>query len=202
MAKPVGWSKGFKPEITSAQKELVMAFEGMLVGAAAKAAKELGALQIGDAGKHGEKMEERFFRDVDSPHRFYRASVGSTVERTVYKYIKTFFTSGKALVASGEWAGVFQGSIGTATDLVEMQFAIEYTSSYGTTLPCSFKNSRPDLRLAMGAGTDGKAYEALFDLTSEGQVGHVLTKGDGWLHKTNVAYVSEIVWMDDDIMHV
>jgi hypothetical protein len=41
----------------------------------------------------------------------------------------------------------------------------------------------------------------LFDLTSEGQVGHVLKKGDKWLSKANVAYVSEIVWTNDDIMH-
>jgi hypothetical protein len=199
MAKPVAWTKGFSPHITLAQQGLVLAFESLLVGAAAQAAFEVGALDIADAGKHGQKMQERFF--LDGQHRFYRASVGSTVERSVYKYLKTFFTSGEALMSNGEWAGVFQGSVGTVSDVLDLLFAVEYTDSYQTFLPCQFKRSRPDLRLALGPGSDNVNYEALFDLTSEGQVGHILKKGDQWLSKAHVAYVSEIVWVNDDIMH-
>jgi hypothetical protein len=78
-------------------------------------------------------------------------------------------------------------------------YALEYTDSTKE-LPCSFKKSRPDIRLSLGTGTDGKYYEALFDLTSEKQIGHVLDKGDNWLGKERVPFIAEVVWTDDDIM--
>jgi hypothetical protein len=199
MARPIAWTRAFLPDIKDAQKELVLAFENLLVAAAAKAANEIGALMISDAGKHGAKMEERFLQDGPNTHRFYRASVGSTVERIIYKYLIKFFTYDKP-EGTGEWAGVYRGKIGTTEDVLDFVFAIEYTESFSTQLPCRFKNSRPDIRLALGPGANGTNYEALFDLTSEGQVGHILKKGDGWLKKANVAYVSEIVWANEDIM--
>jgi hypothetical protein len=200
MARPVAWTKGFPPDITAAQRELILAFEGLLVGAAAKAAKEIGALVVSDAGRHGAKMEERFLQDGPKTHRFYRASVGSAVERIIYKYLGNFFTSGQPIVQTGDWAGVYRGRMGTATDIVDFVFAIEYTGPHTPNLPCQFKRSRPDIRLALGPDGKGVNKEALFDLTSEGQVGHILKKGDGWLTKANVAYVSEIVWVNNDIM--
>lgn len=199
MAKPVSWTKGFSANITANQQELVVAFENMLVGAAARASREIGALAIANAGAHGAKLQERFAMVGD--HRFYRASLGSSVERIIYKYLQDFFVRGEPLVAAGGWAGVYKAKMGTATDLVDIVFAVEYTSSHTPYLPCSFKKSRPDLRLALGPDKLGKPQEALFDLTSEGQIGHILKKGDAWLNKSGVAYVSEIVWVNDDIMH-
>lgn len=201
MAKPVAWTHGFKPAITQDQQALILAFEGMLVSAAARAGQHLGAMQVEDAGKFGLKLEERFLADNPKPHRFYRAAVGSTIERQVYQQLHHVFIGGEVVVSKGDWAGVYKGRIGTATDIVDALFAIEYQPSHAPAFPASFKSSRPDLRLALGAGSDGVYYEALFDLTSEGQIGHILKKGDKWLTKTNVAYVSEIVWADTDIMH-
>lgn len=199
MARPVSWTKGFSPNITADQQALVLAFENMLVGAAARASREIGALVVADAGAHGGKLQQRF--ELDGSHRFYRASVGSTVERIIYRYLKDFFVTGAPLVTAGEWSGVFQAQIGTMTDLLDIVFGLEYTASHNPHLPCSFKNSRPDIRLSLGNDSQGKPQEALFDLTSEGQIGHILKKGDKWLQKSGVAYVSEIVWVKDDIMH-
>lgn len=201
MAKPVVWTHGFKPAITQAQQALILWFEGMIVGLAARAGHHLGALDVESAGKFGLKLEERFLADNPKPHRFFRASIGSTVERKVYDELCGLWTGAKRVVDGGAWAGVYQGEIGTKDDIVTIVFAIEYQPSHAPALPCSFKTSRPDIRLSIGTGSDGVNYEALFDLTSEGQVGHVLKKGDRWLSKPNVAYVSEIVWTNDDIMH-
>ncbi|TQF84850.1 hypothetical protein FK498_01310 [Elioraea sp. Yellowstone] len=201
MAKPVVWTHGFKPAITQAQQALILWFEGMIVGLAARAGHHLGALDVESAGKFGLKLEERFLADNPKPHRFFRASIGSTVERKVYDELCGLWTGAKRVVDGGAWAGVYQGEIGTKDDIVTIVFAIEYQPSHAPALPCSFKKSRPDIRLSIGTGSDGVNYEALFDLTSEGQVGHVLKKGDRWLSKPNVAYVSEIVWTNDDIMH-
>lgn len=200
MAKPVAWTHGFKQAITKSQQELILWFEGMIVGLAARAGQHLGALDVESAGKFGLKLEERFLADNPKPHRFFRASIGSTVERKVYGELCGLWTGARRVIPSGDWAGVFQGDIGTKDDIITITFAIEYQASHSPVLPCSFKNSRPDIRLSIGTGSDGVNYEALFDLTSEGQVGHVLKKGDKWLSKTNVAYVSEIVWTNDDIM--
>ncbi len=69
-----------------------------------------------------------------------------------------------------------------------------------TAFPAATANSRPDIRLSLGAGTSGTYYEAIFDLTSEKQKGHVLKKRDKWIAKTNVPFIAEIVWEDSDIM--
>ncbi len=52
--------------------------------------------------------------------------------------------------------------------------------------------SRPDVRLALGSG-----YEALFDITSEKQEGHILDKGanlvsGGWLARDNIPFIAEV----------
>jgi hypothetical protein len=201
MAKAVAWTHSFAAPITGEQKSLALFFEGVLLWAASRAGSQLGALDVETAGAHGMKMEQRFLADSPVFHRFYRASVGSTVERKVYTELKNFvLTDVKAIVTSGDWAGVYQANIATQSDVVPITFAIEYPPACPPALPSVFKKSRPDIRLALGQGTDGSYYEALYDLTSEGQIGHVLTKGDSWVTKHSVAYVAEIVWMNVDIM--
>jgi len=54
--------------------------------------------------------------------------------------------------------------------------------------------SRPDLRLALGDG-----FEAVYDITSEAQEGHILGKGanigrGGWLARSRVPFVAEIFY--------
>jgi hypothetical protein len=196
----MAWTHGLKHAITKEQQDLIFWFEAMIVATAARAGQQLGALDVESAGKFGLKLEERFLAGNPKPHRFFRASIGSTVERKVYGELRGFRTAATRVIQSGDWAGVYQGKIGTKDDVITITFAIEYQESWSPLLPCSFKNSRPDIRLSIGVGSDGVNYEALFDLTSEGQVGHVLKKGDKWLSKANVAYVSEIVWTNDDIM--
>ena len=201
MAKAVAWTHSFAAPITSAQQSLALYFQEMLLWAASRAGTQLGALDVQTGGAHGMKMEERFLMDNPKPHRFFRASVGSTVERKVYTELKSLIlTDMTAIVASGDWAGVYQANIATQSDVVRITFAIEYPPACPPALPSAFKTSRPDIRLALGQGSDGNYYEALYDLTSEGQIGHVLTKGDSWVTKNSVAYVAEIVWMNDDIM--
>jgi hypothetical protein len=201
MAKAVAWTHTFGAPITSAQQTMALYFQEVLLWAASRAGTQLGTLNVTSAGAHGMKLEERFLADTAKFHRFYRASVGSTVERKVYTELKTFVLSDvKAIVASGDWAGVYQANIATPTDVASIVFGIEYAAACAPALPSSFKKSRPDIRLALGQGSDGKYYEALYDLTSEGQVGHILAKGDSWVTKHSVAYVAEIVWMNDDIM--
>lgn len=60
----------------------------MLLWSASRAGPQLGALDVESGGAHGMKMEERFLTDNPKPHRFFRASVGSTVERKVYTELK------------------------------------------------------------------------------------------------------------------
>ncbi|HWA61841.1 MAG TPA: hypothetical protein VG939_10725 [Caulobacteraceae bacterium] len=201
MARPAAWTHTFDKAVTQGQQALAIAFQEMIVGFAATAGQELGALNVETAGKFGLKLEERFTSDNPNPHRFYRASVGSTIERKVYEQLARFIRSSKALVSSGEWAGVYQGSMGTQTDLLDIYYAIEYPAACDPFFPNVFKKSRPDIRLSLGKGSDGEVYEALYDLTSEKQVGHIHAKGDNWTTKKKVAYVAEIVWADDDILH-
>jgi hypothetical protein len=201
MAKAVAWTHSFAAPITSSQQSLALYFQEMLLWAASRAGTQLGALDVDSGGAHGMKMEERFLMDNPKPHRFFRASVGSTVERKVYTELKNLvLTDITPIVASGDWAGVYQANLATQSDLVRITFAIEYPPACPPALPSVFRSSRPDIRLALGQGSDGTYYEALYDLTSEGQIGHVLTKGDNWVAKHSVAYIAEIVWMNDDIM--
>jgi len=201
MAKPVIWKKGAKGQLTVEQKQLIAAFEDMLIKAAADAGRRLGALTVESAGRFGVKLEERFMSSSSKSHRFYRASVGSSIERMVYTHLPKWVTSMDPQPSSEGWSGIYTGKIGTSTDIVPVTFAIEYTKSGGG-LPCTYNRSRPDIRLVLGKGTDSASYEALFDLTSEGQAGHILKKGDAWMKKANVAYIAEIIWMNDDIMHL
>jgi hypothetical protein len=121
----VAWTHGFKQAITEAQQDLMLWFEGVIVGLAARAGEHLGALDVKTAGKFGRKLEERFLTRNPKAHPFFRASIGSTIEREVYADICGLWTSAKRVVNSGDWAGVYQGEIGTKDDIVTITFAIE-----------------------------------------------------------------------------
>ncbi|HQT84665.1 MAG: hypothetical protein B7Z58_09220 [Acidiphilium sp. 37-64-53] len=201
MARAVSYTHSFASVITEDQQRLALYFNDVLVGIAAGAGRQLGALNVEEAGKFGMKLEERFLGNNPKPHAFYRASVGSSVERIVYAYLLQKFPGVECLTSGGQTAGIYQARIGTADNIVTIIFAIEYTGSSSPHLPSVFKKSRPDIRLSLGAGTDGKYYEALYDLTSVGGIGHILKKGDNWLFKHSVAFVSEIIWTNEDILH-
>jgi hypothetical protein len=64
-------------ETTQEQQDLCLGFGNLLLFFAKKAANEMGTGIFSNSGAHGLKAEQRFF--LDKPHRFYRASVGSTV---------------------------------------------------------------------------------------------------------------------------
>ena len=204
----------FSAQNTAQQMAIAVGFELVLLKMAKVAANNLGELDVEGAGKFGVKLEERFLADSAKPHRFYRASAGSTVERQVYLQLlwatAATDSSGQNIfdvVQSGRLpdkvAGVYSGqipmTIGTTITNVSVTFALEFTGAV-TELPSTFGSSRPDIRLSLGQGTDGKYYEAIYDLTSEAQKDHVLNKGDNWLTKTYVPYIAEIIWTNDDIL--
>ena len=204
----------FTQQNTANQAALAVAFEQVLLKLAKVAGNNLGQLDVEGAGKFGVKLDERFKVDSSKPHRFYRASAGSTIERLVYAQLlwatAATDSSGKNIfdtTVSGQLpekvAGVYTGqlpiNVGTGTVQLALTFALEYTSS-ATGLPSTFSSSRPDIRLSLGQGSDGNYYEAIYDLTSEAQKDHVLKKGDSWLTKTRVPYISEIIWTNDDIL--
>lgn len=70
----------------------------------------------------------------------------------------------------------------------------------GSLFPCDFRGprgegSRPDVRVALGDGT-----EALFDITSRGEEGHVLDKGGGhWLGMPQVVFIAEVIYDESEI---
>jgi hypothetical protein len=173
---------------TQSQVGVLNSFSNLLLNAAKYAAVQLGIGKFEDAGKHGLKAEERFFADNPKPHRFFRASAGYTIEKGCYKALVD------ACQAKEIEPGTFQG---TYFDFV---FAFERTTALAGILPCSFKSSRPDIRLALGNDSAGSPLEAIFDLTSEAQKDHVLKKGDNWVAKAAVPYIAEVLWTNDDIM--
>jgi hypothetical protein len=158
------------------------------------ASGHLGAGDFSSSGAHGVKAEERFY--LDRPHRFYRASVGSTIERAVYHYILWTIGALEPGVMADRLGAIWSGQLPNG---VKIKVAFEYTGQ-SDGFPSSFSRSRPDIRLSLGAGTDGHDYEALYDLTSEAQKSHILSKGDSWLSKAYVPYVAEILWTNDDIL--
>jgi len=173
---------------TDAQKAIAADFCHKVLLCAKMASVQMGMGHFSDAGAHGEKAEERFFSANHKPHRFYRASAGSTIERAVYKHLIQGFDADEV------GKNVYRSSTGVI-------FALEFTKSIPNVFSSSFSNSRPDIRVSLGIGTDGNAYEILIDLTSEKQKAHILKKGDNWLAKKYVPYIAEILWTDDDIMH-
>jgi hypothetical protein len=185
---------------TQDQKDLLAGFRNGVLQCAKMAAGHLGSADFDSAGKFGLKMEERFFQDTGKIHRFYRASVGSSIERTVYDYILKAYGALELGKVADAYGAVWKGEGYIQQKVVPVIFALEFTGSCPG-FPCSFKNSRPDIRLSLGKGTDGVEYEALLDLTSEKQKGHVLKKRDKWIAKANVPYIAEVIWTDDDIMH-
>ncbi len=201
MARAVAYTHTFGPNISSDQQALALYFEQLLVTLTKNAAVQIGALKVGDAGAFGLKLEQRFMTDGPKFHSFYRASAGSSVERIVYKYLIETLGSRKISENNGKVAGFYQCHMGTSTGTAEIHYALESTTTFADHFPSSFRRSRPDIRVALGAGTDGKYYEAIYDLTSVGGIGHILKKGDKWIEKKSVAFVSEIIWMDADIMH-
>lgn len=177
-------------DTTQSQKTMALEFLKLLLQCATTASKHYGLGDFSEGGAHGAKAEQRFYQT--GGHRFYRASIGSTIERTVYQYLEHVLCPTEVMdrVYRFDGWGNLDGSI----------YALEFTSSL-TELPHKFGSSRPDIRLALGQGTTGKYYEAIYDLTSLKQTGHVLKKGDNWLAKGAVPLIAEIIWLDDDIMH-
>lgn len=177
-------------DATSAQKTLAVEFLNLLLKCAATASLQLGQGNFDDSGAFGVKAEQRFLGTGNHP--FYRASLGSSVERAVYKYLE------EVLCPDHGFDGLYRykqwGSIAGSA------YALEFTQQC-TELPHSFKSSRPDIRLSLGQSTLGKYYEAIYDLTSLKQTDHVLKKGDNWLAKDGVTYIAEVLWLDDDIMN-
>ena len=108
MAKPVIWKKGAKGQLTVEQKQLIAAFEDMLIKAAADAGRRLGALTVESAGRFGVKLEERFMSSSSKSHRFYRASVGSSIERMVYAHLPKWVTSMDPQPSSEGWSGLYR----------------------------------------------------------------------------------------------
>lgn len=54
------------------------------------------------------------------------------------------------------------------------------------------KGSRPDIRLALGSGC-----EALFDITSAANAGHILEKGcsqGNWMTRANIPFIAEVFY--------
>jgi hypothetical protein len=121
----------------------------------------------------------------------FGASIGSAIEAQTYELLKQHRTLGR------HWANNRTAGADAAGD-----YLLEYPERRGALFPHHFaasavrvKGSRPDIRLALGDG-----YEALFDITSEAEKGHVLTKGDGhWLKKDKVVFVAEVFYSQDQI---
>ena len=189
MAILVEFKNAWHDKHTDAQKDRCAEFANAVLSCAKMAAVHMGGADFSSSGAHGLKAESRFFSDSPKAHRFYRASAGSTIERAVYQYLIAGFNGVEVQ------KNVYKSAL---SDLV---FAFEFTGSLDGYFPCSFKNSRPDIRVSLGKGSDGIVYEVLFDLTSEKQQGHILGKGDNWVAKANIPYIAEVLWTDHDIMH-
>jgi len=172
------------------QIDLATTFGQAVFACAQNAAVQLGGAVFSASGRHGLNAEKRFWQDDARPHRFYRASVGSTIERAVYAKLIEGYS------ATELCKNVYQSSYAS-----EVVFALEFTGSLEDCFPCKFNRSRPDIRLSLGAGKNGQIYEAVFDLTSQRQEGHIRNKGDNWLAKVHIPYIAEVLWTDDDIMH-
>jgi hypothetical protein len=209
------------PNCQQAQADLAVAFQEALLTLAQKAGIGLGTLDVEGAGKFGVKLEERFTSATPKSHRFYRASAGSTIERLVYTNLlwatdatnvhsdENMMDDVESGKLPGKVAGVYEGQLPLVINQTivhhKVLFALEYTGSYKDTkgrslLPNSFSRSRPDIRLSLGPDKFGGYHEAIYDLTSEAQQDHVLKKGDNWLGKKYVPYISEIIWTNDDIL--
>lgn len=187
---------------TQAQVTFCLNFQNYILWAAAKAGRQFGLADMGGSGAHGLKAEERFFQDNPKPHRFFRASTGSTIEKLTYQYLVEVVGGNLAGYEEGKLGGtIWTGKIDVEGDSKDIAFALEYVSATPPAFPLSFKSSRPDIRLALGSDTAGHYLEAIFDLTSEAQKDHVLKKGDNWVAKAALPYIAEILWTNDDIMH-
>lgn len=87
-----------------------------------------------------------------------------------------------------------------ASNITAGDFLLQTTGPRGELFPCDFRGprgdaSRPDVRVALGDRT-----EALFDITSRGEEGHVLEKGGGhWLEMPQVVFIAEVIYDEDEM---
>lgn len=98
----------------------------------------------------------------------------------MYEILKDVGSATK-LTAGDTTAGVYQAKVGGLDGVESIVFSLEYTGEFtrgGVKYFRSiFSNSGPDIRLAIPSNY-GNYYEAIFDLTLEGGVGHILKKKD------------------------
>lgn len=126
--------------------------------------------------------------------RTFAARTGSAVEEMTYD-----------LLISDGGADTYEDA-----EMVDQEsdfnVAFEQTLPFGTAFPTSFKgrkggrSSRPDIRLSLGTGKDGKTYEALFDITANTvqSKGHILSKAGSWLTRTYVPFIAEVYYNTGD----
>ena len=181
--------------LSQAQMTLAVEVLNNLVTCCGMAGAHIGTGNFGNAGAHGGVLDRRFYSP--KKERTFRAALGSGIERTVYTYL----LDGYDMKEISEDQNVYRSAEGTGNVII----ALEMPGPLDPLFPNDFtghgkKGSRPDVRLALGQGTDGKYYEALFDLTSEVSVDHILKKAGNWLARANVPYIAEILWQNKDIM--
>jgi hypothetical protein len=122
-----------------------------------------------DRGKFGLKLEEWFLSQNPKPHAFLRTLIGSMVEREASIAICGRSTGAKRVVSSEARAGVYRGEIGSKNNIFALPSALEQEGGHSPMLPGSFRNSRSNIRLSIGPGSDRVNYDMLFDVTSEGR---------------------------------
>lgn len=124
--------------------------------------------------------------------RWYRARLGYVIEAEANQILTT-----SAPGAGRGWRCVDELPAGGAR---KGDFLLQTPEPVPPCFPSEFRRwnggtSRPDVRVALGDGT-----EALFDITSRGQEGHVLEKGGGhWLTMPTVAFIAEVIYDENEV---
>lgn len=127
-----------------------------------------------------------------SADRWYRARLGYVIEAEANASLL------RSAVRGGRGWRCMDDRPGDAAAAGD--FLLQTSGPHGACFPCDFRGargegSRPDVRVALGDGT-----EALFDITSRGEEGHVLEKGGGqWLKMPNVVFIAEVIYDENEV---